>query len=72
VTIQEIEARVHRIRAIASKEISSASSDAAAHAEEDELHVMVLRAIADGAERPGELARAALETSSIDFSRWYE
>jgi hypothetical protein len=72
VTVQEIEARVHRIRAIARKEIVSSSADAVAHAEEDELHRMVLRSIAEGAENARELARAALEATSIEFSRWYE
>jgi hypothetical protein len=40
------------------------------HAMEDDIWRDVLRAIADGAPNPAELARAALETNGIEFERW--
>lgn len=43
----------------------------AAHSSEDGLHVAILEAIAAGAENPVELARIALLTVNMDFSRWY-
>jgi hypothetical protein len=33
---------------------------------------MVLRAIAEGAPNPRELAQAALKSTSIEFGGWYE
>lgn len=42
----------------------------AAHAEEDALRELVLRAIADGASDAPLLALAALETDSVSFDRW--
>lgn len=44
--------------------------DAAAHTCEDALYVKVLRAVAEGDPKSQELARAALSTLSISFSRW--
>jgi hypothetical protein len=44
--------------------------DEAAHAAEDALHQSVLKAIADGAKAPADLAKAALKTKNIKFSRW--
>jgi hypothetical protein len=42
-----------------------------AHAIEDELHQIVLRAIADGScENPAECARLALTTLEVDTARW--
>jgi hypothetical protein len=40
------------------------------HGREDGLHHDVLRAIAEGADNPVELAQAALETLKLDFERW--
>lgn len=45
--------------------------DESAHCAEDELYADVLRAIADGAPDAGKLARAALKTKDLNFSRWY-
>jgi hypothetical protein len=47
-----------------------ASDDERAHAMEDELHVEVLDAIAQGEPYPAELAREALRTVEIHFARW--
>lgn len=51
--------------------IREAAGDAEkAHALEDALYQDVLRAIADGAEKPQELAAAALAAFEINFPRW--
>ncbi len=42
-----------------------------AHAAEDKLHRDVLRAIADGAASPAELALAALSTEHLGLDRYY-
>lgn len=42
-----------------------------AHIEEDLIWLSALKAIADGAEPAQEIARTALRTVSIDFTRWY-
>ena len=45
--------------------------DEALHSKEDNLHIAVLKAIADGsAKDPVRCAKAALETLDFDFSRW--
>lgn len=41
-----------------------------AHLVEDQIRDDVLRAIANGADAPAALARRALETGKISFSRW--
>lgn len=46
------------------------ADDEAAHAEEDQLHQLVLEYIAQGAPRAAELAQEALKTGDIDFNRW--
>lgn len=66
-TVEDVRARVEAIRGA-----GAGGEDAAAHIKEDELQVDVLRAIADGAPNPAELARAALATTELDFDRWYE
>lgn len=63
-TLAEVEARVARIRDIK-------DDNEVAHGEEDDLHFDVLRAIAEGHPDPVALARAALETSKIEFVRWF-
>jgi hypothetical protein len=63
-TIEEIRERVQKIRDIA-------RDGEAAHLAEDGLHQDVLKAIADGAEDPRELAAAALATRELEFARWY-
>ena len=64
-TIEEIKRRV--------KEIKQLSEDNEyAHIKEDRLWENVLQAIADKSENPHELAKEALETSKISFTRWYE
>lgn len=40
------------------------------HSMEDDLRADVLRAIANGSPDAVELARIALETDDLDFSRW--
>lgn len=42
-----------------------------AHAAEDKLHRDVLRAIADGAAKPRELALAAIATQHLGLDRYY-
>lgn len=44
----------------------------AAHVLEDELFLVVLKAIAAGAADPARLAAEALESSALPFDRWYE
>lgn len=44
--------------------------DEAAHSNEDTLWENVLRAIADGVPHPEALAKEALKTVNLDFSRW--
>lgn len=61
--VKEVEARVEAIR-------ENRDDDESAHGQEDELHQDVLRAIAAGAPNAQELAKAALETTVINFSRW--
>jgi hypothetical protein len=71
-TVDEVDRRVSRIAALARGEIESPSRDAWAHSEEDALYLDVLRAIATGAANAEVLARAAIKTSEIKFSRWFE
>ena len=47
-----------------------AYDDERAHSAEDGLREDVLKAIAEGAENPAELAAEALKTSEIAFARW--
>lgn len=63
-TVEDVELLV---AAIAAK----APDDEEQHAAEDKLYRLVLTAISNGAENAAELARAALETKSLEFSRWY-
>ena len=63
-TVADVLKRVEIIR-LKAKEID----DEAAHGREDDLHHDVLRAIADGAHNPKLLARAALKTLDLKFSR---
>ena len=52
------------------KQMAAEQDDAKAHGMEDDLHVEVLEAIASGATNPEVLARTALMTRQIKFSRW--
>lgn len=63
--VQDVEDEVTRIR-------SYAHDDEKAHVMEIQLHLAVLWSIADGraADTVG-MARAALETKTLDFARWY-
>ena len=64
-TMTEVLKRVEAIRKVA------VNDDETAHSQEDTLHQDVLQAIADGrCDGPADCARAALETRSIEFSRW--
>jgi hemerythrin-like domain-containing protein len=62
--VQEV---IDRVKAIQAK----ADDPEVAHSKEDALYLDVLRAIANGAKNSKELAKEALKTESIDFSRWY-
>lgn len=61
-TVEEVERRVESIRLMS-------GDDETAHSEEDALRADVLFAIMNGAENPGDLARAALKTDDIEFAR---
>ena len=70
-TVSEIQQRVEKIR-------DAAGDSEVAHGLEDDLHVDVLKAIADqDPHQPWvmndirQLATEALKTREIDFSRWY-
>jgi hypothetical protein len=63
VTADDIRQLVEGVRLIA-------HDDEAAHQEKDELRRFVLQTIADGHDDPAALAREALATAEIDFSRW--
>lgn len=63
-TVDEVNAEVERIRAMA-------GDDESAHSAEDALWEAVLRAIASGyGDKPALLASAALKTADIEFARW--
>lgn len=63
-TVKDVEHAIAKID-------SCKGDDEAAHSYEDDLHMDVLRAIADGeAESPVEMAALALTTKDIDFARW--
>lgn len=62
-TVADVKKWISRIKDVA-------DDDEVAHTEEDRLHQEVLAAIADGAPNAAELAREALKTSKINFSRW--
>ena len=61
-TVRDILAVVERIRAVS-------GDDEHAHGLEDDLHQRVLELVAQGKAGPDE-ASAALQTKSIEFSRW--
>lgn len=62
--VEKIKAQIERIRLLA-------DDDERAHGAEDELHVAVLKAIAeDVCVDPAACAAAALKTAEIDFERW--
>ncbi len=49
---------------------SSSGDDEKAHALEDDLYIRTLEEIAWGATNPIELAKEALKSQTIKFSRW--
>lgn len=63
-TISEAERRVAHV-------VSIAGDDENAHGAEDELREAVLEQIAQGHPHAAALARVALRTGDIEFSRWY-
>lgn len=68
-TNQEAMRLLDEIRALAPE--GRRADHEAAHIKEDELHLKVLRAIANGsAEDPVGLALLALQSQDIDFQRW--
>lgn len=62
--VDDIRTAVGAVRAVA-------HDDEVAHSQEDALLWRVLEAIAAGADNPAEMAREALKTAEIKFSRWY-
>lgn len=62
--VEDIKATIEEIKFIV-------GDSEAAHGMEDDLYQDVLRAIAEGAENPAELATAALEAAKIQYTRWY-
>ena len=64
-TLDIIEKRLEDIRELA------IDDNASAHSEEDDLWENVLRAIAEGAACPSQLAEWALMSNDIQFERWY-
>lgn len=64
-TPEQVREQVDHIR-------SNAHSDPEArHCEQDTVYIDVLRAIADGADNPRDLAKEAVKIDDIDFVRWY-
>jgi hypothetical protein len=67
-TVEEIRARVEKVRALALDERDNED----AHGEEDDLYRDVLRAIAAGqCEDPAACAAEAVKTAEFDYDRWY-
>lgn len=54
------------------RQVGDNKRDGRSHSAEDAIHQTALRLIAGGAEKPAEIAKAALETLDLDFPRWYE
>ena len=50
---------------------ATSDDDEHAHWLRDQIAIATLRAIADGATNPNELAATALKADEIEFSRWY-
>jgi hypothetical protein len=65
-TIEDVEKGLEEIR-----ELDRKGDDEGAHYADDALRDEILMAIADGAGNARELARLALETNRLTFSRWY-
>ena len=63
ITVEEVRQQLAAIR-------EATRDDEVAHSMEDELYRRVLEAVADGADDAPEMAALALETKSIEFSRW--
>ena len=62
-TIKEVKIRYNKIKSIM-------YDDEAAHSAEDNLYMDVLQHIANGGSDAVEIAKIALETKNLDFSRW--
>lgn len=72
-TIEQVRDRVRGIADIVEGRVASPEgTDPAAHEAEDDLRRDVLSAIAAGSERPADLAREALRTAELRFSRWFD
>lgn len=67
-TVTEVREWVKEIRQVATE----TNGRPAAHALEDELYLVTLRAIAAGACDPAKLAAEALESSAVAFDRRYQ
>lgn len=73
ITLDEVRERVNAIADIlAGKVAAPQGTDSAAHEAEDDLRRDVLIAIAAGTGWQADLAREALRTTDLDFSRWFD
>ena len=69
-TVADVEAKVAELRSRLERH-SGAIDNEVMHADEDQLYLDVLSAIAAGWPRPEALAAAALKASEIEYVRWY-
>jgi len=65
-SVDHIKKRINMVRREAGKRHNEE-----AHILEDEILLETLRAIAEGAPNPKELAQAAIKVADIDYFRWY-
>lgn len=67
--VEEIRERVDKLQR---RVEGGTEGDPECHIEEDAIAEEALRLISEGCEEPAEVARQALRTGDLDFSRWYE
>ena len=67
-TVEQVKRAVERVRQIATEDVRD---NELAHKVTDRLWRNVLRSIARGESNAAELAREALKTEEIAFTRWY-
>lgn len=63
ITVDQVAERIAEIRSLT-------HDPEAAHGRCDQLHLDVLKAIAEGSPTPHTLAALALQTEDVDFARW--
>jgi hypothetical protein len=61
---------VEKVQALLAGVAAATSDESSAHSREDLLYTSVLAAIAAGADDPAGLARTALESQRLEFSRY--